>query len=172
MTRLCKAEVSNSKGLAGHMRLKVRSCRPHENNFFYFVLKINLFGKIRKITRGFLSNIHFFWCSRAALDPLADRMWPAGRVFETPDLKDAKPNLRHILRRNKEQLLHRIASVNVYINIQCNQQLLIIAILNDELINTNINCLLIYEANKWFAMTKKQNSIFLDEMLTLKSNNI
>jgi len=31
-------------------------------------------------------NLHFSWCSRAALDPLARHMQPAGRVFETADL--------------------------------------------------------------------------------------
>ncbi len=28
-------------------------------------------------------NLHFSWCSRTALDPLAGHMQPAGYVFET-----------------------------------------------------------------------------------------
>jgi len=39
------------------------------------------------MTRCFLKNLNFFLSSRAALDPLAGRMWPADRVFETPAIR-------------------------------------------------------------------------------------
>ncbi len=81
------AEVSNSKGPAGRMRLKVWSRGLHENKIFELCVKISLIGKIRKIAQFFPSNLQFFWCSRAALDPLAGPMWTAGRVFETPALQ-------------------------------------------------------------------------------------
>jgi len=72
------AGVSNSKWFVGRMRLKERSRGPLGNKKkLDYVLKINLFGKISKLNLCFLKNLHFFWCSRAALDPLAGRIGPS-----------------------------------------------------------------------------------------------
>ncbi len=68
-----KAGVSNSKGLAGRMNIKILN----------YIFKINVFGKINKLAQCFLKNLHFYQCSRAAIDPLA------GRVFETPGLEQS-----------------------------------------------------------------------------------
>jgi len=69
-------------------------------NFFNCVLKFNLFWKKKENNSIFPFKSSFFWCSRAALEPLAGRMWPAGHVFETPALNDAIfPSTCHINRK-------------------------------------------------------------------------
>jgi len=72
--------LSNSKWLAGRMRIKVRSRRPHGNKNLNYVHKNQWIWKNKQIDWMFPSKSSFFLCSRAALDPLA------GRVFETPAL--------------------------------------------------------------------------------------
>jgi len=70
---LCsRTGVSNSKWLAGRMEIKkVVLCV--KNQFIW---------KTSKMTYVSLKIFIFFWCSRAALNPLA------GRVFETPALEE------------------------------------------------------------------------------------
>jgi len=48
MDRSYRTWVSSSKWLADRIRLKVRSRGPHGIFFLNYVLKVNLFGKIRK----------------------------------------------------------------------------------------------------------------------------
>ncbi len=65
-------EVSNSTGLAGHMKIYILN----------YVIKINLqyLDKTKQNNSMFPIKLYFFLCSRPALDPLA------GRVLETPAL--------------------------------------------------------------------------------------
>jgi len=60
------------------MRLKVglAGCMEIEN--FELCVKNQFIWKNKQNDLCFLKNIHFYWCSWAALDPLA------GRLFETP----------------------------------------------------------------------------------------
>jgi len=61
------------------MRLKVRSRGPHEYKLFELCVKIQFIWENKGNNSIFPFKYSFFLM-------FAGRMWPAGRVFETPDL--------------------------------------------------------------------------------------
>jgi len=69
----CIAGVSNSKWLAGHMRLKVKSRGPHGNKNSELFVKNQFIWKNKQNDLIFPSKSSFF-------------LMFAGRVFETPDV--------------------------------------------------------------------------------------
>jgi hypothetical protein len=71
--------VSNSKWLAGRMRLKVRTRGPHRNKKIELCVKNQFIWKNKQNDLCFLKSLHFFLM-------FAGCMWSAGRVFETPAL--------------------------------------------------------------------------------------
>jgi len=63
------AGVSNSKGLAGCMRLKVRSCRPHENKNFELCVKNQFIWEIKENNSIFHFKSWFFLMFTGRIGP-------------------------------------------------------------------------------------------------------
>ena len=68
-----RAGVSNSKGLAGCMRLKVRVCGPHQNKIFELCVENQFIWGNKENNSIFPFKSSFF-------------LMNAGREFETPGL--------------------------------------------------------------------------------------
>jgi len=75
--------VSNSKGLAGRMRLKVRSRGPHEYKNFELCVKSQFIWKNKQNNSLFPLKFSFF-------------LMFAGRVFETSALYDVSTNIHPV----------------------------------------------------------------------------